>query len=954
VLAFLLGWGLNHVTERVHVGSIPVIGRQTLRTKVVILFLAIGLLPLALMTGLNEESGRQTVQQEQHSILKTYSMSLAGQLDNRLSSYRTDSLTLSQDPRLGQLLSSGTTENDPAASDALAALTTYLDSDPTYLLAFVLDAKGLVRLSTNPDLYKRPDLSFREYYQVAITGKSYVSDISIGVNVPRPAALFFANPIRGRGGAPIGVVVLRADAEKGIWSLFDPSRIGSQRTTLLVDSDGVVVGMTPDSPLLEGSIFKSLRTLPPDVARRIEANKSFGPYQVTSIGLNPLMDRLRSSSSGNAEFHFHGRQEVAGFAHLQAKPWSVVVFSDLDAFLAPVHASSVRIGVIASGLALVLILAALILARTVSNPLQALAQSAQQLPASSGDEIGKLTSAFNHMIENLDRAQSELIHRADVQTKLARENARLYEKEQQRARSFEALHQLAVAAGGVLDPGDLGRRTADMAKQLLNVDGAALAVWDEGEHDLRVLAANPVGGWLRDGAGGSRSRQASRQAFETRDAVAIGAVPDQDPKLMDAPQEPYPAVLAVPLLVDDRAIGALAVSSRESRDFAIEEIRLLSLLGAQVAPALQAAKLFTELQASRERLSAVVSSAPIALVALDSSERFLLAEGQALSALGISGDEMTGRFLSDLTSELAPLAAELRAGLAGTTGEVTLRVGSVDLHVRYGPLRDPEAKSAGVIAVAIDITEQRRAEEARRESEAKSRFVATISHELRTPLNSILGFSQLLSAETFGVLNERQQHYVENVLTSGRHLLELINDLLDLSKVSAGQMDLHFEPLRSDTVLDEAVERIRPLADGKQIQIIVADQAETWVQADELRLRQVLLNLLSNAIKFTGRGGTVRLSARQEGSKVCLEVSDSGAGIPTEKLEVIFQEFTQLNSSRARTQEGTGLGLPLSRKLCELMGGEIRVSSRVGAGSTFTVVLSAASVPKQLRRAGAV
>jgi signal transduction histidine kinase len=126
------------------------------------------------------------------------------------------------------------------------------------------------------------------------------------------------------------------------------------------------------------------------------------------------------------------------------------------------------------------------------------------------------------------------------------------------------------------------------------------------------------------------------------------------------------------------------------------------------------------------------------------------------------------------------------------------------------------------------------------------------------------------------------------------------------------------------------------------------------VLADERRLRQILLNLLGNAIKFTGRGGTVSLAASRHGRSVHLEVRDSGVGIPSEKLEVIFQEFTQLNSGRARSQEGTGLGLPLSRRLSELMGGEIQVASRVGVGSTFTVVLSAATVPKQLRRATAV
>jgi signal transduction histidine kinase len=951
------------VTERIRLGSLPWIGRQSLRAKVVFLFLAIGLIPLALMTGLNEETGQQTVTQEQHSILKAYSTSLAAQLDNRLNAYQRDSDQLSQDPRLWQFLSSGAAKDDPTGSWAMAALRTFVNSDPTYLLAFVLDAKGQVRLSTNADLYNRPDLSFREYYKVAITGTPYASDISIGVNVPKPAALFFASPIRDQVGTPIGVVAIRVDAEKGVWSLFKTAEIGDNRTAFLVDRDGVIVGMSPDSPLLEATIYKSVHALPPDVAQRIQANQSFGPYHPVSIGLDPLMDQLEAAPRGTTEFKFRGHHQVAGFAHLQTKPWSVVVFSDLDTFLAPVHAGSVRIGLIAGVLALILVLVALVLARTISKPLQALAQSAQkvaegdlsqQLPSGSGDEIGKLTSAFNHMIENLDRAQAELIHRADVQTQLAHENARLYEQEQQRARSFEGLHQLAVAAGGVLDAADLARRTVDRARELLNVDGAALSVWDEGEHDLRVLAGNPRKAWLVDGQGRYRSRGALREAFRTRQAIAISDLDGQGRKAEGAGRDAHRSVLALPLLVHDRAIGALAVSSRVAREFAPEETRLLSLLGAQVAPALEAAKLFTQLQASRERLAAVVSSAPIALFALDSTGRFLLAEGQALSPLHLSSDQLTGHFLSELGPEFARLAEELRVGLAGKSGEAQLQVGKVDLHIRYGPLHDPPGKASGVIAVAIDISEQRRSEEARRESEAKSRFLATVSHELRTPLNSVLGFSQLLTAETYGPLNERQQHYLDNILTSGRHLLELINDLLDLSKVSAGQMDLHLVPIRSAAILSDAVDRVKPLADAKQIQIIVADASETWVLADERRLLQILLNLLSNAIKFTDVGGTVSLAASRVGGEVHLKVRDSGMGISSKNLDLIFHEFTQVDAGVARAQEGTGLGLPLSRQLCELMGGEIRAASKVGVGSTFTVVLPAVSVSRQFRKATAV
>ncbi len=450
ILALVAGWGLNRVTKRISLGRVPLIGRQPLGTKVVVLFLIIGLLPLGIMTLLNEQTGRRHVEDQQFSTLLTYSISVSDQLDNRLDSYQKDAFQLAQDPRVVHLLQTHATREDPAAADALAALGTFLQSDNTYLLAFVLNANGWVQLSTNPDLYNRPDLSFREYYRQAIAGRPYISDISIGVNVPKPPALFLAHPVRDSNGTPIGVVALRVDAEKGIWSLLGRSRIGANRTAILVDTDGVVIGIDPDNPLLDSMIYHSLAPLQPEILQRLETNKSFGPYHVTSLGLDPLAAAL-AAPTGKVEFRLNGRQDVAGFGHLSKKPWAVVVFSDLETFLQPVHAASLQVIGVASMLGLVLALVALILARNITEPLDALARSAlnvargdlrQKLPTGSQDEIGKLTEAFNNMIANLDRAQAELVERANEQAALAQENARLYEQEREVVQELKRLNDL--------------------------------------------------------------------------------------------------------------------------------------------------------------------------------------------------------------------------------------------------------------------------------------------------------------------------------------------------------------------------------------------------------------------------------------------------------------------------------------------------------------------------------
>jgi len=500
LLAVIAGWTLNRASQKINLGTIPLIGRQRLGTKVVVLFLIVGLLPLGLMTLLNEQMGRQAVEEQQRSALKTYSTSLAGQLDNRLESYQKDAFQVSEDPRVIRFIGAHARRDTLEGADAMAALNTFLQSDPTYLLAFLLDARGVVQLSSNPDLYNRPDLSFREYYKQAIDGRPYISDISIGVNVPRPPALFAAHPVRDETGTPIGVAALRVDAERGIWSLLSRNRIGAVRTAILVDSDSVVVGIGPDSPLRDRMEYNSLAPLAPPVIESIQANKSFGSHAVVPLGLDALRAGLGGAATDTVDFTFDGHPHVAGFAHLQKKPWAVVVFSDLETFVAPVHAASFRVLAIAAALGLIFVLAALILARTISSPLDALARSAlnvargdlrQKLPVETRDEIGKLTEAFNHMIENLQRAQAELVDRANAQAALAGENARLYEQERAVVEELKRLndlkddfvstvsHELRTPLAGItgliqtLRRPDLALADADRAECLAEIEAAA-------------------------------------------------------------------------------------------------------------------------------------------------------------------------------------------------------------------------------------------------------------------------------------------------------------------------------------------------------------------------------------------------------------------------------------------------------------------------------------------------
>ena len=234
-------------------------------------------------------------------------------------------------------------------------------------------------------------------------------------------------------------------------------------------------------------------------------------------------------------------------------------------------------------------------------------------------------------------------------------------------------------------------------------------------------------------------------------------------------------------------------------------------------------------------------------------------------------------------------------------------------------------------------------DEAESATKSKSDFLANMSHELRTPLNAIIGFSEILEDQTFGELNEKQTRYINNVLVSGRHLLQLINDILDLSKVEAGKLELELSGVNIKGMLENSSIMIKERAMKHGIRLdshISQELMGLEILADERKLKQVMFNLLSNAAKFTPDGGTISIGARREREDLIISVADTGIGIKLEDQKRVFGEFEQLDTSYNRKHEGTGLGLALTRRLLELHGGRIWVESEgEGKGSTFTFVI---------------
>jgi GAF domain-containing protein/anti-sigma regulatory factor (Ser/Thr protein kinase) len=460
------------------------------------------------------------------------------------------------------------------------------------------------------------------------------------------------------------------------------------------------------------------------------------------------------------------------------------------------------------------------------------------------------------------------------------------------------------------------------------------------------------------------------------------------------------AVLAAPLLVKDRTLGAVVLRRREPVAFTDRQVELVQTFADQAAIAIENVRLFNETKEALERqtatselLATMSESAfdlkPVFDMVLEKSLALCKAEygwvrqfepdgtSRTMAARRPDGappllaapDIRHGQSLiarvyrerrtvhvADVPNDpsvsrsygLVTIGARTGLGVPLLRGEEFLGIIIlVRIEVRPFLQREIELVESFARQAAIAIENVRLFKEIQQKSAQlevanrhKSEFLANMSHELRTPLNAIIGFSEVLQQRMFGELNEQQADYLEDIRSSGHHLLTLINDILDLSKIEAGRMELEVAPFSLVAALNNAVTLVKERAQshGIKLALEVTPELDTIV-ADERKLKQVVVNLLANAVKFTPDGGTVRLRAARENGQVRLSVHDTGIGIAPEDQERIFEEFQQATHQTEKSREGTGLGLTLSKRMVELHGGTITVESAPGKGSTFTVAL---------------
>jgi PAS domain S-box-containing protein len=377
------------------------------------------------------------------------------------------------------------------------------------------------------------------------------------------------------------------------------------------------------------------------------------------------------------------------------------------------------------------------------------------------------------------------------------------------------------------------------------------------------------------------------------------------------------------------------------------------------------------LQESEERHRRLFDNNPLPTWIYDRETlRFLVVNAAAVRNYGYSSDEFLSMTIKDIRPpEDVPVLLES----VSTIQDGNQRIGDWRHRRKDGTVIDVEITSYALnlagrdaeVVVAVDVTPRKRAEaekkkfgdslaasnqqlelrnrEVERATQMKSKFLASMSHELRTPLNAIVGFSDLLAEQTAGGLNDKQKRFVNHIKQGSSHLLQLINDILDLSKIEAGQLELRCENFRVKDALPEVLSTIRPLAMAKNITVEDTLEADWAVYADRVRFKQILYNLVSNAVKFTPKGGRIAIDCHQDENSIRISVTDTGIGIRPEDQAIIFDEFRQVEGTAEANHQGTGLGLAITKRLVEQQGGRISVESELDKGSRFIFTLPAGS-----------
>ncbi len=414
-------------------------------------------------------------------------------------------------------------------------------------------------------------------------------------------------------------------------------------------------------------------------------------------------------------------------------------------------------------------------------------------------------------------------------------------------------------------------------------------------------------------------------------------------------------LLSVPAIVVNELMGQISLANSK-HGYSERELEAMRKVAALYALALQQKRASMEIQYRDNLLKSIFESKVDGIIVIDNKHKILFSNSNLVKILEIPDSFLNAQSYEKLLAFVldkvkCPEEYFLKSQALFRSNEVD------ESYIYFKDGRILERVSTPLIINGIlkgrvlsfrDVTEKVEAEKAlikakihaEEANRTKSEFLATMSHELRTPLNSVIGFSDILQAQLFGTLNERQLKYVKNISISGNHLLNLINDILDISRIESGDISLSFDTVYIADIFEDVKNIAIPFATSRNISLeFVARPDDLKICVDKTKFKQILHNLVNNALKFTPENGHVNIDAKKSGNITEISVMDNGIGIPEEKLDVIFEPFKQVDSSLSRNYGGTGLGLMIVKKFVEMHGGEISVKSELTKGSTFTIIL---------------
>jgi PAS domain S-box-containing protein len=589
------------------------------------------------------------------------------------------------------------------------------------------------------------------------------------------------------------------------------------------------------------------------------------------------------------------------------------------------------------------------------------------VPIRIGGEVLGVMVAESKEIDAFNLEDFEVLTAAAHQVGVAIEKARLLSAEQRRADELKALHTTLSDINAELDLSTLLRIIVERAAGLLDCTGGELGLIDEERQEIQIVVSYNLGadfvGSRQDIGEGSMGMVAG-----TGEPMIVDDYQTWE-KGLPAYKHIH-ASIAAPLKVKGKLIGVFTTATVDpERKFDEADLHLLTMFARQAAIAIENARLFDqaqreigerrrieqEIRHQKEYFEALFVNNPVAVVTADLTGTIVSWNPMAEKLFSYSQEEVIGISIDDIVANNPAIREEA----TGNTKDV-IDVGRVQMTTRRtrkdGSMVDVEllalpvivgGDKVGFIAIYHDISERVRAEEELRKSkeaaeaasQAKSTFLANMSHELRTPLNAIIGFTRLVKRRSGDDLPQKQAENLDKVLDSADHLLDLINEVLDLSKIEAGRIDVQPTTFNIESLIKACLETVKPLVKSPQMKLkMKVESGLPPVYTDQEKVRQILINLLGNAIKFTKKG-SVTVTAKRHKDNLKLAVADTGIGIPKDDLERIFDEFQQVDASSTRQYGGTGLGLSISRHLAHLLKGDINVASTLGKGSTFTVLI---------------